>query len=725
MIKSWNQVKHKFSHLGIRSKVWLLLLLLAVGFIVVAAMTWIDAGNQAMKTRQNELDVALYISNTTLKEEAADLVVFGTWIAGQKSFADLVLARDTIGLERYLEPLTQTAFTNSVVVADGSGVVLTRLTPEQPASSGDNILNLPGANEGLSGKQASGVMRLPSGSLQEYFTVPIYDASQKAPVGILMLTMTLDSNFAERLSRQVGQQVAIIYDDRIALSTMLDREGRPWIDKIAPPEARQPAMVGDSNGFTTLSTDEGEYLFKFIQLPSPGPVQAALYGIGISTSTVRSMQMDIFRTFAIGLALMGFGIAMLGVLFTQVISRPIQKLLTSTRLMATGNLSHAVAVTSGDELGELAGNLDTMRQNLDRSLQAARLEKSRYAAIIQSMGIPAIVTDHNHRILGVNRASEMLVNRSASSLVGLPLYGLFAVAAKSDQAIPPAWNVGSVGAGGDHNILVHARFPLLERPQTIVDVISTRVDVEGEQGGYVHLLQDVTPQEQVSLAKDEFILNVAHELRAPLSSLRTSIELLLEDYGTLSKRDLGLMLRNLQKASVKFQTLVENMIEIGSIKAGRFRVRPAPIPLDDIVHDAINQTAPLLQSRGQTLELKQQDASGLVVRADRRRVLQVIINLLSNASKYGPEDEPITLSTCRGGGFAFVGVTDCGPGIPADEQDNIFQRYYRSRQIESQANGMGLGLALSKEIVEAHGGSIRVTCAPGLGTTFWFSLVEN
>lgn len=216
-------------------------------------------------------------------------------------------------------------------------------------------------------------------------------------------------------------------------------------------------------------------------------------------------------------------------------------------------------------------------------------------------------------------------------------------------------------------------------------------------------------------------MNAAHELRGPLASLRASIELLVEDHATMSKQDMGVMLRTLQRAVVKFQGLVENIVDVGNIQAGRFRVRPAPTRLDSLIQDALEQVLPLLQGRGQSP--KQELACGsLIVSADRARIAQVLINLLTNASKYGPEGEPITLSANSQDGYVVVKVTDCGPGIAPEEQSQLFQRFYRGRRAAEEGIGIGLGLALAREIVQAHGGQMDVESQIGCGTTFWFSL---
>ncbi|MGE5141571.1 MAG: sensor histidine kinase, partial [Rudaea sp.] len=255
-----------------------------------------------------------------------------------------------------------------------------------------------------------------------------------------------------------------------------------------------------------------------------------------------------------------------------------------------------------------------------------------------------------------------------------------------------------------------------------LDVISSQVLVDGQPAGYVHVLQDASRQEQLVQAKDEFIMNAAHELRSPLASLRASIEVLVEDYAVMEKQELAFMLRTIQRGVVRFQGLVENLVDVGNIQAGRFRVRPVVTRIDTLIENAVSQTLPLLQGRRQRAEVSVESDSPWLVLADRPRIVQVLINLISNASKYGPEGEPVCVSAFQQDDMLVVEVTDRGPGIPPEEQAQLFKRFYRGRRAEEEGIGIGLGLALAREIIEAHGGQMDVRSQVGSGTSFWFSL---
>ncbi len=247
--------------------------------------------------------------------------------------------------------------------------------------------------------------------------------------------------------------------------------------------------------------------------------------------------------------------------------------------------------------------------------------------------------------------------------------------------------------------------------------------MENSIAGCVHALEDASTQEQFIRAKDEFVVNAAHEFRGPLAALRTSVEVLIEDQSTLSKQELNFMLRNMQRAVVRFQGFAENLIDMGNIIAGRFMVRPVPCRFEEILELAIGQVKSQLEAREQTLDVRTHCPKDCGVFADRARIVQVLVNLIGNASKYGPDRESILASISADERFMIVEITDRGPGVPPDEQDRLFQRFYRGKRAMVEGTGLGLGLALAKEIVEAHGGQIGLKSQMGAGTTFWFSLL--
>ncbi|HEU5286915.1 MAG TPA: HAMP domain-containing sensor histidine kinase [Candidatus Limnocylindria bacterium] len=261
-----------------------------------------------------------------------------------------------------------------------------------------------------------------------------------------------------------------------------------------------------------------------------------------------------------------------------------------------------------------------------------------------------------------------------------------------------------------------AWFPRDER-MGVLEIVSTTL---GDRGS-LHTVRDVTAQAELLRLKEDFLLQVAHELRTPIAALSATLDLLVEDALSMSRDELGSMVATLRRSALRLEHLVDNLLDAGSIEAGTFQVRAMPTSVRHSLQEALVFVQPLLDAKGQHLVMDlRRDADRVL--ADARRTGQVLANLLGNASKYAPEGSTITVASETREGFVRVAVTDQGPGIPEDEQARLFQRFFRSREVRDQAGGLGLGLSICRAIVRAQGGEIGIQSAPGRGTSVHFTL---
>lgn len=257
---------------------------------------------------------------------------------------------------------------------------------------------------------------------------------------------------------------------------------------------------------------------------------------------------------------------------------------------------------------------------------------------------------------------------------------------------------------------------------------------------------------ELNQLKEEYLFSVAHEVRTPLASLVASVEILGSDYATMDREQLARTVQRIERAAVRLNTLVENVLDAGSIRNGRFSIHPEPLALSVVAESVTLAMQPLLDEKRQQLVWDFPAALPAVL-ADERRVSQVLTNLIGNACKFGPASDVIRVSaTLQEPAAAAIGrakpwaserspveaagqaeaatparlvlvrVTDHGPGIPLPEQGELFERYFRASSSSRSSPGTGLGLAISKAIVEAHGGAMGLESEPSQGTTVWFTL---
>jgi len=266
------------------------------------------------------------------------------------------------------------------------------------------------------------------------------------------------------------------------------------------------------------------------------------------------------------------------------------------------------------------------------------------------------------------------------------------------------------------HIVRRAWFPREER-MGVLEIVSTAI----EQRGWIHTIRDVTAQAELLRLKEDFLLQVAHELRSPIAALSASLELLHQDALDMPRAELQKMLATLMRSALRLEHLVENMLDAGSIEAGTFQVRASPTLIRVALKEALEVVQHHLGAKGQELDTRIAPGADRVL-ADPRRTAQVLANLVANASKYSPESTTITVSTTSIDGSVEVVVADQGPGIPEDERPRLFQPFYRSRAAREAAGGVGLGLTICRAIVQAQGGDIWIASGPAGGTSVHFTI---
>jgi two-component system phosphate regulon sensor histidine kinase PhoR len=272
------------------------------------------------------------------------------------------------------------------------------------------------------------------------------------------------------------------------------------------------------------------------------------------------------------------------------------------------------------------------------------------------------------------------------------------------------------GASGDETVMSFSGAP-------------ARAD-DGTIEGAVVVFRDITASQKLERAKDEFLAVAAHELRSPLAAVRSYADLLLrreQQREETDPRDLHGLTILTQQVSHMLR-MVDNLLDVSRIDAGQLDLQPQRVNLISLAKQVIDQQQPSAGGRELTLE---DDADELYVECDSMRIRQVLTNLVGNAIKYGPPGSRVTVSLRRieegdekakglGGPGALVCVSDTGAGIGPEQQAKLFQRYYRARS--SRAEGLGLGLYLSRQFVQMHGGRIWVESSEGAGSTFAFNL---
>lgn len=356
----------------------------------------------------------------------------------------------------------------------------------------------------------------------------------------------------------------------------------------------------------------------------------------------------------------------------------------------------------------LISSLREEREQLRAHLEIVARARAEHEALLASLREPLLIVSRGGEVTDSNAAAASLFG-PLSEIIGRQL----------TEVVPFIPRLGGAERSGRWQ-------------GTINDVAGRAVEVEASvsplvaassQRWALYVLRDMGQHAEVLRLREQLLYDVAHELRAPLAVLDSALEILSEDYAELPAEEFGKLIGSARRTAARLHTIMDDLLSAGSIQAGRFKVKPAKSDLRTIVREALETVELAIAERHQTLEVDLgRDGFGVI--ADPRYVRQVLSNLLTNASKYGGEDSTVRVTARRSDGRVVVSVEDEGPGISPEQQAGLFERYYRVRG-GNEEPGIGLGLAIAKGIVEAHGGRIGVESEPGKGTTVWFTLLST
>lgn len=424
------------------------------------------------------------------------------------------------------------------------------------------------------------------------------------------------------------------------------------------------------------------------------------------------------------------------------LTSPLRRLTAGAERIAQGDfLAPAPGLTETGPTGIGSTEIDTLALALQRS-QAAMLqalaERSQARdwlyTLIQSISEGVVIYDAGGEVTFFSDGAAALTGWPADEAVGRKVDELLAPAPEAPEERPLRSGKrrlelpGRGGRGGRGPRLPapgqQARIEVLGysgRP-LLLDVTGAQLLPPGAETVQTALVfRDVTEEEARRHLRSHFLATISHEFRTPLSTLNASIELLLDQGANLSAAEMRELLKPTHLSLLALQQLIDNLLESGSIEAGRFTVRPQPVDLNEVIAAAVTVVQPMLERRSQSLSLAEPPHCP-PLHADPGRITQVLVNLLVNASKYSPLGAPIDLSVEARTGRLRVAVADRGPGIPAAERENLFRRFVRLDDRGGEQYGVGLGLYVVKTIVEAHAGRVGVDARPGGGSAFWFEL---
>lgn len=525
---------------------------------------------------------------------------------------------------------------------------------------------------------------------------------EQAPLGSLVAGLRLGDAFAQQMAAQTGvAHTLLVQGQPIATSLPTLRRSNPQAIPLHPANTRS------------------RHTFELAGRPffaSDLAITPQVHDrVALDVTPLIATERQLFRTQAASLLLVMLAGSLVGRLLARRIGQPLSELSAAASRLSQGDLDTPLAATSQvREVALVTHALEHARQDLRHSLTSLQQEKAWISHLLEAIVEGIVTLDEQGRITFWSQGAERITDWPRAQVLDRHCDEIFTPVGQQvpfTELIPPPAQRRKItvrlGDGSEATLSVtHAEL----------------TPVEAGNARLALVFRDVSEEEAVQRLLGHFMANVTHEFRTPLSALAAAIELLLDQAEQLSHEELQELLLSLHLGTLSLQTLVDNLLESASLETGRFRVFPRPADLGEIIGEAARTMRPLLEKYEQPLEINL-PTPPLFVQADPRRTGQVLINLLSNAAKYGAAGQVVTISTERWHGQARVMVADRGPGVPEAQRGALFHRFsHFATEDNASRYGSGLGLWVVKAIVEAQGGSVGVEARAEGGSTFWFTL---
>lgn len=551
-------------------------------------------------------------------------------------------------------------------------------------------------------------------------------------------------NMVRSVERQENAQLAMLLDDPDLAYVQFTATGGIFLGwqeearkNIVNPSDR--ALLERIAGRYRLYSSYADSLYRLLQQPN-GNVRATEYKFKVVRPYAESLKEDCFQLLersqaaisrteetvgsTIKAAMLTVIVASIGaVVLSFVASRkfilslqPLETLTRSVRLIGRGRLNQKIDVVGTDEIGELSMEFNKMTERLrlyeESNIHTLITEKKRSETIVASIADPVVVTNDHQQVILMNAAAERLFGISRRA---------WEAASLASVVRDERWMDILMGRRADREEALLSTEQegrtLYFRPRRTVIT-----DEQGVPQGTVTLLQDVTRFKDLDRMKSEFVATVSHELRTPLTSLNMSVDILLQEVlGRLTDRQRELIAASKDDVE-RLRKLVHDLLELARLESGRQEIHKEPIHFRDLVDDALRPARLPFSEKDIRLETDIPNDLPLVS-VDRRQFVWVVSNLVNNALRYTSSGGCVRIVATRQADHLRIAVADTGKGIPADQLEHIFEKFVQVQEgNELNPGSVGLGLAIARGVVEAHGGMIGVESEVGRGTTFTFTI---
>jgi two-component system phosphate regulon sensor histidine kinase PhoR len=510
-----------------------------------------------------------------------------------------------------------------------------------------------------------------------------------------------------RLGQRTGTRFTVILSSGLVIGDSEEDPAR--LDNHA---SRPEVQAGLSGGIGQATRFSHSVLQNMLYVALPVQEGERIIGVVRAAMAVDAIDRPLQRLYlqiGLGGLLVTLVTALLSLWLSRRISRPLEEMTHGAERFARGDLGQRLTARGSVEIEALAAAMNQMAVQLEDRIRTVVNQKSEQEAVLASMVEGVLAVDTEERILRLNRAAEELLDIRSGASIGRRLQE---VVRKADlQRFVARALTSREPVEGD--IIIH------EKEERFLQAHGTVLrGASGQDIGALIVLNDVTRLRRLENVRRDFVANVSHELKTPITAIKGCVETLLDGAASdpaASRRFLDIIARQ----GERLNAIVDDLLALSRIEQDAEK-REIPLqtgPLREVLQAAIQSCSVGAAARRVTLELDSPEAYSARINAPILE--QAVVNLIDNAIKYSGEGNQILVSARREGAELVIRVRDWGCGIAREHHPRLFERFYRVDKARGrQAGGTGLGLAIVKHIVQAHGGQVTVVCAPGAVSTF-------
>ena len=530
----------------------------------------------------------------------------------------------------------------------------------------------------------------------------VLERAESLQTQLLRLRQKLDT----RITLVNLDGIVIADSDRVSVSDVLQMENHR-----ERPELRAARLQGQGTAQRRSSTLEKPMLYFAIRVDK-NQEPAGLVRTALPMTRVNQQISSITQVLWVAAILVNLAVAGLTFFLSAHVMEPIAALTKSAQAIASGNYTSALRVKRQDELGTLANSFNLMSEQFSAREQQLRESNQRLEAVLGGMAEGVIAVDERDRVILANAAAAELLGFTMADVESLSLLEVV----RHHMLQQLVTDTRATESLQRAELEVHSG----SENRRVLDVQSTPLPDTSPQR-VILVLHDVTDLRRLESMRQEFVANVSHELKTPLSSIRAYAETL--SAGAVNDPEhRGTFLHRIEEQADRLNNLIQDLLSLSRIESGRQTYDIATVNVADIVTTCIaeNQGAANLKRIHLSCSDIQQD---LRIQADEEGLAQIINNLIGNAIKYTSEGGEVTVVLRQQDSTLCMDVRDSGIGIDEAHLTRVFERFYRVDKARSrELGGTGLGLAIVKHLAQAFGGNVTVTSQPTKGSTFTVQL---